>query len=1615
MADDLYARFAQGLKQVKAVNADLVTQAPGVATGLAGSEDPTGNAAALTGFIDGQTLMAGMQGLTPEEEALTYGRMSVPQQTALLGQGYTPSQQTIEAGQKAAAKKGGGFSLWHVIGDVLGAGKWAVKSSLNALGNIGTHTIGYIPGTRQVWRHGMTSLNAGLAFIQHLERFGVVAGKSVVDPDALKNMYTPEGNLYGKGIGDLWHLTQDGDKLINPGGFSILQNKGMQTPLADEYKPIAMDAAFGMKQDELAAKYGDVGLVNRAVNDPNFESYVNELNDSKISLGRMAANMLGYHPHDATGGHLFHATSAAVDAVNDTALDPVMLAGGAIKSLRANMNVIRGADGVDGLYQASGQFRATVDHIPSYVKDGEFDAGRFAHENPTLKPLTQHFTDAAKAGNLAHPEDAIDVMKKALEPLNRSLGEASGVGLPNASTIAQIKPAVGVLGGKWATKVGVGKLIPFEQLFDLKQGAKYAVEDAVDKAKSWMVPGTKYAPLKRAATMVQRLATMTPSRELLDKGLNPNGKNFLNYAEQMAKMGTRSPAEVREFVTRLANADGVAKANTYASLLQDTLEANARMLGTTVAENPFLARQSARVKGFMDTIQEATDLAGEAPSIEINGVEQSLGDGGLEKLNSAERDWGSQTLGTETLSGKLELGNYPILDYRELARATHAMNILHTKHLVDFSRMADNVDALMEQVWKPMNTFMKVSFGLRVAGEEAFLNIMRHGLLSTAKGEMAVLNQRAERGIDSVLARRAKAAEKGATGLGEGAKALRDHIAQTTWTGVQKMSGKLAGQEYMDAATMLVKHMGEHYVPRGLDAEHAVMSQTDRALVNSIRGKIPTAKEAEALKLRNVPGYKETNWPSLSAWHSDLVMTAKGPEYAKVAPIINSWKGTRTALEKKVSKELEAMYRTPEYLEQYSHNPGLFYNPDFEVTVKRMADTNARRITDKLVGADGKPLKYLTNHLTKYGVPPDIEDLASNIARENMPRFIQEHYQRAPGRWDTVTHWAADHQSKVIGGFARRPIFVDAYAKELKALEPQMSQWSRDLGADVAEDVWHERAFMNAWENTSDFVHNPELRSQFAEMHRNTIPFWFAHQQFLQRWGKAILDDPTIIRKAQLTMHGLRSVGWVHHDENGDYFTYPGTKIMREAIAPVARTVFGADLGDSMVGQFDGRINALSPGLGELGEGVMGLVPSPGPLMTIPLAAAARRFPELQGVLKVMDPYAASGEKDPVTGKIKGNKPIWRMVLPSWMGNMMDAKTPDENSTQFLSAYRDQIMSEQSKPTVTNKKTGEYVSGALPEGATAIQKQEFQDRARQRARGVLMLRAMTGFISPAGTPTYKYTNKLSDEFKTLIRETNDIHQATEIFLQSHPNATPADFLKNSAAMVFESQLAAKGTYIPPTKAAGDFIRGNMDFIKQYGAAATYFLPWDKNGQFDQGAYNDELSSQLRVKRDAMQDQGDVTSLVNESYISKDAEPYYNMQRMYNALLDQFQGVNPKAVTQLNMGWSKWKAEYLATRPVFDQYVRESQARAGERAQTLNSLRAAVNDPNRPMTDHDAAIQDVIAKYDAYQQVHQAIFGRRDAQAAAIRKQVRDGLEQYAGALTDPIAKMVYSSLIESQI
>ena len=485
------------------------------------------------------------------------------------------------------------------------------------------------------------------------------------------------------------------------------------------------------------------------------------------------------------------------------------------------------------------------------------------------------------------------------------------------------------------------------------------------------------------------------------------------------------------------------------------------------------------------------------------------------------------------------------------------------------------------------------------------------------------------------------------------------------------------------------------------------------------------------------------------------------------------------------------------------------------------------------------------------------------------------------------------------------------------------------------------------------FVDSHEIRSQYAEFMRGLLPFWYAEENFLKRWAKIFAQGgPAVtlekIRKLQLTYQGLKNVGIVRTDQQGnDYFVYPGSELLSSVIEKV--------LPGSMVPLttlLQTPTSQMIPGLGpNYGR------PSASPFIAIKLNIVTALMPEARSL------------EEAIVGKEFAYRQIIDSIVPSQVKNVWDVigdvfdSDLNPNNERIASA----MMAAIAHLDANNQ--------GIPDDATPSQVDDYLRKVRNHARIIVLTQALAGWITPGPTSTLQLPegNSLSwitngaienpaELFSTTYFELVSnlgIEAGTQRFLELNENATIRSVLSPMAYTVSKTSTPS-GAPLPTTDAGINFYLDNKGVLEQYPEAGPWLLPQAEGPQTkrSQYAYDTEMVENLRERRSPEE------FLKNLKY-KEAAQYYFSAQREYNELYTQLRKSGRDGAAQnLNRQWQMESEAFKATHPLFTEMLLSDDARQ-RRRKVIDQMRYLLKDPMAPKAAHFEALGTLQRSYDAY--------------------------------------------------
>jgi hypothetical protein len=876
----------------------------------------------------------------------------------------------------------------------------------------------------------------------------------------------------------------------------------------------------------------------------------------------------------------------------------------------------------------------------------------------------------------------------------------------------------------------------------------------------------------------------------------------------------------------------------------------------------------------------------------------------------------------------------------------------------------------INKIFKPL-ALGTAGFGFRVAAAELLPTLSRYGFVDTFKAKLAVSAAKANVEVmpeEAPHIMSAALSSLGAMLYGIPADVTTDFLKtgfpifnEAKRYGL-KYASKLLPEQQLDLATRVVVSNGAQFVPDaaiaggGHDASQAYDFGMQAHYVHVINSKNVYFKQKEEWTTINSSDIHFA--PRLG---TNLNQAAHNPEQRNIAnDLLSTWKqhisgsaqfvpeaGKELQYEQYqklrsdlVDKELARMQASlAGKYEPYNYSRNAvsrWVDSGRDGSLRAFAQDRVDGTLGLLIARDGTLMDGVASNVAK-GVGTDY-NLIATLARKDpnkLPNSVSSPIMEAYHPGKDVANWLVNITNlgfkkiidPIINGIAREPLYMlhvgDSYAR----LVPRIKEGI------LTEDQALRIAQTQATYGMIPQIHNVALRSQFAQLARNFLPFYFAQEQALKRAYRAMKETSTFspifsktLRYYQVVEQGLSNPAFIQQDDQGNKFMYlPVVGAFGEGVQSVFSNLgFPLVTGLPVTGK--GNLISLKSVLPEL------QTPGVAPFMAISGNFVADIFP-------FMKP-AVQG----TIGKIAMDRSIIDILVPSAsLKTLISGLTPIDLNNQMSNAIADAA-------------AASFFHGQTPgPDANYQQRQNHVDRLKFNALSSLMIKAFMGFYSPLSLQVSQEDAGFRDEFWNLVKKTGDIGQAKLEFFKAHGD-------RAVAYTVGKTESAIPGFHMPYTQKALDYIQANKNLFAEnshVGTGAYFLIPQDNaKNESDRSVYNTIMNMNFRKERTPNQ-------LLENFYIAQGDEVMSPQIQQHTALLKQYQYI-PELKAMENTRWQNVMKTMSNLYPTwYDNYTDPSRRNMAKTA--VNQLNQIFSQPIDKQPNHDQAkaVKDLLMQYNDY--------------------------------------------------
>jgi hypothetical protein len=416
---------------------------------------------------------------------------------------------------------------------------------------------------------------------------------------------------------------------------------------------------------------------------------------------------------------------------------------------------------------------------------------------------------------------------------------------------------------------------------------------------------------------------------------------------------------------------------------------------------------------------------------------------------------------------------------------------------------------------------------------------------------------------------------------------------------------------------------------------------------------------------------------------------------------------------------------------------------------------------------------------------------------EKSPVFRQAYYREVYENADLLSPAAAfDIVTTAQKNADNLGVKLDNYlgGKQVRERLDEIANSTSDATGTVEQlDAYAKAVALN---DTKQLLYNATERTNLEDVMRIVVPFGAAWKEVLGTYAKAVIEDPTRIRKAQLIVTGgERSDMGIFGGTEGEGFFYKD--------ATTGEYSFNFPLSGSIGKLLTGQDVALQAPLKRISIG-LGVVPSIGPMAQIAASRIIPDTPSADFISSFLLPY---GDKTKL------------QLTPMWVTRMIEAV--EGNTLNLQTVYGNTYI----ETLRALSASGEYNLADFDE-----QEKLYAD-ARNKARIITGLRALGQFFGPTSpSPEFKidtlqgdmYGTQLVKEFQKLQSENYDT--AVKRFLEIYGN---------SAILYLSNKTESVAGGLEATDDFGDWERGEgKGLINKYRDVAGFMAPAGDDFSFE---------------------------------------------------------------------------------------------------------------------------------------------------------------------------------------
>jgi hypothetical protein len=877
-------------------------------------------------------------------------------------------------------------------------------------------------------------------------------------------------------------------------------------------------------------------------------------------------------------------------------------------------------------------------------------------------------------------------------------------------------------------------------------------------------------------------------------------------------------------------------------------------------------------------------------------------------------------------------------------------------------------DGYTNRIFKPL-ALATTGFGLRVAASEMLPTIARYGMIGTFKATLGKSAAKANYKLTKGEAEHVAAATFTALGANKGiaADAMTKGFPAFKEAKARGLTNaaKMLAPEQLELATRVILTNGGHIGGEAIRSGHNSANALQHEMDNSANYFYQVKKNNATFK--DIPDY--TMYSAENPYYLPLLQTSlskasKDAAQKNIASdlVLNIKNGTKklefnpdttNVLAHKEYLDLRDELIASEYRRMMETKAGQYapYKAESKVLDRwRIGDTyqfatdRVDATLGKLIGQDGTYQSALAKKVAA-GESIDMQELVSIYGKGPMslPKQVEGQIMMTPptkGWFNAIIDKTFKSVvDPIINNLSRETMYILHVADEIAPFNAMV------LKGTITDDQALRFAQQRAVYTMIPQIHNVALRSQFAQLARNFLPFYFAQEQALKRAAAAIKDTSAGniafsrgLRYYQIAEQSLNDPAFVQTDDRGNrYVTLPGIGAFGSAMQSAINLItpwnpMVANLPMSV----EGNLSSLRTVLPELAP------PGTTPFVSLGANALAKFFPATRSFIG-----PALGDIAYHPNKFGVDATIDALIPATWAKNVFRALTLDDQDAAVKNAIAGALASAYYHEQIPGQK-----DGVEPD---AVQMRRFVNNIKWNVRSILMIKAALNILSPLAPKVTQEDMGFRNEFWNLVKEKGkgNYADALQTFIERHGD-------KAISYTIGASESTIDGLKYPYVKATTDYMRNNADKLSDPSVSLAYYnLIPQKMEQGNSYETFAELVS-MDMRKDVLP-----ADLIRKFYIAQGdyaistaRKEHYDKLNKAKANFDTF------SVQQINKDWANTMKDMKVFFPEWydDNMNGKAQANAQKVIDQLNTVFAS---PNPPTHDQAKLVKGILDKYNTY--------------------------------------------------